>query len=615
MRFLAAILLLSLPFFASSQADSAWVVNNYTKVEQMIPMRDGKKLFTSIYIPRDKNEKHPILMMRTPYGSVPYGPGFRAFWRSYQARYLQEGYIMVIQDVRGKYMSEGDYMDVRPFNKDKKGNEIDEASDTYDTVDWLIKNLENNNGKVGVFGVSYPGFYSTMAALSNHPAVVAVSPQAPVTDWFIGDDFHHNGAFMLMDAFYFYVVRGFGSPRPQPNSTGYNAGYQPYTKDMYKFHLETGALTNFTKLAGDTIGFWNEMMSHPNMDEFWKKRNARVGLYNVKPAMLTVGGLFDAEDCFGAWQTYLAIEKQSAGTDNKVVMGPWSHGQWGGSNANSLGNVRFNSNTSKFYQDSIEIPFFNYHLKGTGTAAGISEATIFFTGENAWKKLETWPPKNTTAKTLFFQPKGKLGFSKATAGSTSYVSDPAKPVPYIEDVKAERTAEYMTDDQRFAANRPDVLVFETEVLAEDITVAGPLKADLKVTLTGTDADFVVKLIDVFPDDFTYGADEKYLMNSYQMLVRGEIFRGKFRNSYEKPEPFVPGKVTTVRYELPDVAHTFKKGHKIMVQVQSSWFPLADRNPQKFMDIYKAKDSDFQKATIKIHHDGTNASGIILPVMK
>jgi putative CocE/NonD family hydrolase len=482
-------------------------------------------------------------------------------------------------------------------------------------VDWLIKNIENNNGKVGVTGISYPGFYSTEAALSNHPAVVAVSPQAPVTDWFIGDDFHHNGAFMLMDAFYFYVERGFGSPRPTPNPNGYNEGYQPKTKDAYKFFLQTGALPNFTKLAGDTIGFWKELMNHPTLDEFWKKRNARVGLYDVKPAMLTVGGLFDAEDCFGAWNVYKATEKQSPGTDNKIVMGPWSHGQWGAHNAASLGNVRFGSNTSKWYQDNIEIPFFNYHLKGKGNVDGIKEATIFISGENTWKQFETWPPKNVTNKTLYFQPKGKLDWKKATGGSTSYVSDPAKPVPYTPEIRDVRTAEYMTDDQRFAAIRPDVLVFETDTLTEDVTVTGPLTADLRVSMTGTDADFVVKLIDVLPDDFTYGEGEGYLMSGYQMLVRGEIFRGKFRNSFEKPEAFVPGKVTTVKFELPDIAHTFKKGHKIMVQVQSSWFPLADRNPQKFVDIYHAKDSDFQKATISVYHDAVRSSGIILPVLE
>ena len=616
MKSLSALLLVVLPLFALSQADSAWIVNNYTKIERMIPMRDGKKLFTSIYLPKDKSEKHPILMMRTPYGSGPYGENkFREFWRIHLSKYMKENYISVVQDVRGKYMSEGEYMDIRPFNKNKKDStEIDEASDTYDTVEWLIKNLENNNGKVGVLGISYPGFYATQAALSNHPAVVAVSPQAPVTDWFIGDDFHHNGAFMLMDAFQFYIQRGFGTPRPEPTSNFYDPGYQPKAKDTYKFFLETGALPNFTKLAGDTVAFWKELMSHPNMDDFWVKRNARVGLYDVKPAMLVVGGLFDAEDCFGAWNVYKAMEKQSPKSDSRIVMGPWAHGQWGARNATSLGNVRFGSNTSAVYQDKFEVPFFKYHLEGEGSVDSIKDANIFFSGENTWKEFDKWPPA-TKNRHLYFQGKGKLDWKKSASGSTSYVSDPAKPVPYIEDIKAERTAEYMTDDQRFAAMRPDVLVFQTDTLTEDVTVAGPVIADLRVALTGTDADFVVKVIDVFPDEFSYGADEQYLMSGYQMLVRGEVFRGKFRNSFAKPEPFVPGKVTQVKYELPDIAHTFKKGHRIMVQVQSSWFPLVDRNPQKFIDIYHAKDSDFQKATIKVFHDAANGSSIILPVME
>jgi uncharacterized protein len=616
LKSLSALLVMVLPLLVFSQADSAWIVNNYTKIERMIPMRDGKKLFTSIYLPKDKTEKHPILMTRTPYGSGPYGESeFRKFWWSHYATYLKENYIGVIQDVRGKYMSEGEYMDVRPFNKNKKDStEVDEASDTYDTVEWLIKNLENNNGKVGVVGISYPGFYATEAALSNHPAVVAVSPQAPVTDWFIGDDFHHNGAFMLMDAFVFYVQRGFGTPRPEPTSHSYDQGYQPTTKDTYKFFLETGALPNFTKLTGDSVAFWKEMMSHPNRDEFWMRRNARVGLFDVKPAMLVVGGLFDAEDCFGAWQTYKATEKQSPKTDNRIAMGPWAHGQWGAHNATSLGNVQFGTNTSKWYQDNIEIPFFNYHLKGKGNLDSLKDATIFFSGENTWNQFDKWPPA-TKNKTLYFQNKGRLAWKKSASGSTSYVSDPAKPVPYIEDISAERTATYMTDDQRFAAMRPDVLVFQTEVLEEDVTVAGPLVADLFVSMTGTDADFVVKLIDVFPDDFSYGNDDKYVMSGYQMLVRGEVFRGKYRNSFAKPEAFVPGMATQVKYELPDVAHTFKKGHRIMVQVQSSWFPLVDRNPQKFVNIYQAKDSDFQKSTIKVFHDASHASGVVLPVLE
>ncbi len=615
MRSFSALLLVLLPTFVFSQSDSAWFVNNFTKKVSMIPMRDGKKLFTAIYLPNDNSEKHPILITRTPYGSGPYAEGkYREYWYSHYMTYIRKNYIIVAQDVRGKYMSEGEYMDVRPFIKNKKEGEVDEASDTYDTVDWLIKNLENNNGKVGVIGVSYPGFYATEAAISNHPAIVAVSPQAPVTDWFVGDDFHHNGALMLIDAFTFYVQRGFGTPRPEPTTNGYDQGFQPTTKDMYKFYLETGALPNFTKLTGDSIGFWKELMSHPTRDDFWMKRNARVGLFDVKPAMLEVGGLFDAEDCFGAWNVYKALKKQSPATSNRLVMGPWSHGQWGSHNATSLGNVRFGSNTSKWYQDNIEVPFFEHYLREKGSLDSISNTTIFFSGENKWRQFEQWPPA-TKNKTLYFAGNGKLGWKKAASGSTSYVSDPAKPVPYIEDISAERTATYMTDDQRFAALRPDVLVFQTDVLDGDVTVAGPLSADLFVSMTGTDADFVVKLIDVFPDDFSYDENDKYVMSGYQMLVRGEVFRGRFRNSFAKPEPFVPGKVTEVKYELPDIAHTFKKGHRIMVQVQSSWFPLVDRNPQKFVDIYHAKDSDFQKATIKVYHDASHASGVVLPVLE
>lgn len=616
MRCLTALLLLILPTIVVSQVDSAWVVNNYTKIERMIPMRDGKKLFTSIYLPKDKTEKHPVLITRTPYGSGPYGEKqFRKMWWGHYSAYLKENYIAVVQDVRGKYMSEGEYMDVRPFNKNKRDStDVDEASDTYDTVDWLIKNLDNNNGKVGVVGVSYPGFYATEAALSNHPAVVAVSPQAPVTDWFVGDDFHHNGAFMLMDAYMFYIQRGFGTPRPEPTTASYEQGFQPTSKDSYKFFLETGALPNFTKLTGDSIAFWKELMTHPNRDDFWMKRNARVGLFDVKPAMLVVGGLFDAEDCYGAWNTYKALEKQSPETDSRVVMGPWSHGQWGAHQATSLGNVQFGSNTSKWYQDSIEIPFFNYHLKEKGRIDNLSDATIFFSGENNWKRFEKWPPAAKN-KTMYFQPHGKLAWKKSTMGNTSYVSDPAKPVPYIEDISSERTATYMTDDQRFAAMRPDVLVFQTDMLKEEVIVAGPVAADLFVSMTGSDADFIVKLIDVFPDDFSYSENDTYVMSGYQMLVRGEVFRGRFRNSFAKPEPFVAGKVAEVKYELPDVAHVFKKGHRIMVQVQSTWFPLVDRNPQKFVDIYHAKDSDFQKATIKVYHDGVRASGVVLPVLE
>lgn len=619
---------LLLSFFvvlAQNEQDSAWIRDHYTKKEIYIPMRDGVKLFTSVYMPIDASEKHPILMNRTPYSCQPYGESnFRPFWNNHWKYYLRENFIIVIQDVRGRWMSEGTFVDVRPFISDKKTNQdIDEASDTYDTIDWLIKNLPNNNGRVGVFGISYPGFYSTMAAASGHPALKAVSPQAPVTEWFLGDDFHHNGAFFQMDGFAFYS--SFGKPRPAPTTVG-PTGFQYYTKDNYKFYLETGTLKNLAKLMGDSIAFWKELYAHPNYDEWWKARNARTAMYNIKPAMLVVGGLFDAEDCYGAWNLYKAIEKQNPGIQNNLVMGPWSHGQWSSRDGTRLGNIQFGSNTAIWYQNEIEIPFFNYYLKGKGDYPSLAEATIFFSGENQWKKLNQWPPAEANATPLYLAPQGELSWNKPVVKNSfsEYLSDPDHPVPYTEDVHFNRTAAYMNDDQRFASRRPDVLTFQTGVLTEDLTLAGPVVADLLVSMTGTDADFVVKLIDVFPDDFSYpgtpaqqgrSGNSSYPMGGYQMLVRGEIMRGKFRNSFENPQPFTPNKIEKVKFELPDVAHTFQKGHRLMIQIQSSWFPLADRNPQKFVNIYEAELSDFQKAFIKIHHDARNSSSIWLPVLK
>ena len=614
------------PLTAISQhaQDSAWIRDNYYKIERYIPMRDGVKLFTSIYIPKDTTETHPILMKRTPYSCAPYGEDkFQAYWNSYMRYYLRENYIMVTQDVRGRWMSEGEFVDVRPFNVDKKGNEIDEASDTYDAIDWMIKNIPFNNGKVGTFGISYPGFYTTMTAASNHPALKAVSPQAPVTNWFLGDDFHHKGVFFPMDGFVFYS--SFGKPRPKPTTVG-SPGYDFKIKNNYKFYLETATLRNLAGLIGDSIKFWHEMNEHPNYDAWWQARDARKAMYNIKPASLVVGGLFDAEDLWGAWNLYKAIEKQSPATNSKIVMGPWFHGQWASNDGTKMGNVEFGSNTSFWYQNNIEIPFFNYYLKGKGDISKIMEANIFFTGENQWRQLPQWPPANEEAQPIYLLANGNLGWHKPTAKNSysEYISDPAHPVPYTEDVHFSRTRAYMSDDQRFASRRPDVLTFETGILEKDLTLAGPVIADLLVSISTTDADFVVKLIDVFPEDFKYddaipaaGRDGggSYPMNGYQMLVRGEIMRGKFRNSFEKPEPFKPGKIEKVKFELPDVAHTFKKGHRLMIQVQSTWFPLADRNPQKFVNIYKANENDFQKATIKLYHDAANASSILLPVMK
>lgn len=628
------------PVSAQNQ-DSIWIVNNYYKLEKMIPMRDGIKLFTSIYIPKDSSAnlpavgRHPIMMTRTPYSCAPYGENkFKPLWERNTKIYLKEKYIVVIQDVRGRYMSEGEYEDIRPFIKDKKTKkDVDEASDTYDAIDWLVKNVPTNNGNVGVSGISYPGFYSTMAALSGHPALKAVSPQAPVTDWFIGDDVHHNGAFFVMDCFDFDYF--FGQPRPKP-TTEHAKGFKFPTDDNYGFFLREGTLKNLTKkYMGDTMKFWNETMNHPNYNDFWKAHTVTYSLYNVKPAMLITGGLFDAEDLWGTWNTYKIIEKQSPTTKNKICMGPWFHGGWARGDGSHLGNVQFGSKTSEYYYEYIEFPFFNYYLKNNvmrhlGGPTGLAVATIFITGENKWKQFSEWPPQNIEMKPLYLNEQSTLRFTKPITSSSfdEYVSDPAHPVPYTEDVHISRTREYMTDDQRFASRRTDVLTFKTDALTEDVTLAGPVIADLFVSISTTDADFVVKLIDVFPDDFKYSDSIPepslatrhtlplvYPMGGYQMLVRGEIMRGKFRNSFEKPEPFVPNQITQVKYELPDVAHTFLKGHRIMVQIQSSWFPLVDRNPQQFLDIYHCDEKDFVKSTIKVYHDAKKASCIILPMLK
>ncbi len=605
--------------------DSVWFRNNYYKIEKSIPMRDGIKLFTSIYVPKDSTEKHPILIERTPYNCAPYGRGeFRDFWSSYKKYFLQEGYIMVIQDVRGRWMSEGKFVDIRPFIKEKKPTDIDESTDAYDAIDWLVKNIAGNNGKVGVFGTSYPGFYAGMAAASGHPALKAVSPQAPVTDWFRGDDFHHNGAFFYMDGFDFYVAGGFGRPHPAPVDQE-SPMPDPYdSKDNYKFYLTQGADKNLLKLTGDSIAFFRELYNHPNEDEWWKARNARVAQYHIKPAILVVGGLFDAEDCFGAWNLYKAIRSQSPETNARLVMGPWYHEEWSSRDGSRLGNIYFGSNTALTYQNEMIIPFFNHYLKGKKDP-DLARATIFFTGENSWRKFDSWPDKNTKELKIYLQDKNRLSSKppENATGYDEYISDPAHPVPYTEDVHFNRNREYMTDDQRFAGRRPDVLSYQSDILREDFTIGGPVIAELRSTISTTDADYVVKIIDVFPDSLSYQKvdiyaetlpERIYPMGGYQMLVRGEIFRGKFRNSFEKPEPFVPGKTETIRFSLPDLAHTFKKGHRLMVQIQSSWFPLSDRNPQKFTDIYTCGDSDFQKSTIRIIHDRHDASAIILPVI-
>lgn len=599
--------------------DSAYVRENYTKIERQIPMRDGVKLFTAIYIPKNKSQKYPFMLNRTPYTSSPYGENQYKTTLGPDPLFLREGFIFVYQDVRGRWMSEGEFVDVRPQIANKKSKkDIDESSDTYDTIDWLIKNIPNNNGKAGIYGISYPGFYSTASLPGAHPGLKAVSPQAPVTDWFHGDDFHHNGALMLADAFNFYSV--FGVPRPKPITPDKGPkSFKFPIKDNYRFFLSVGALKNVKlKYFGDTIKFWNDLMAHGTYDSFWKAMDIRQHLTDVKPAVLVVGGFFDAEDAYGALHTYQAIEKQNPKAKNSLVMGPWFHGGWSRGTGASFGDIQFGQQTSTWYQQNLEFPFFMQYLKDKKDA-DIAEATIFLTGSNQWKKFSSWPPQNTEEQTLYFQANGKLSFTAPETGTSfdEYESDPNNPVPYQQGIQEKRTREYMIDDQRFAARRPDVKVYQTDVLTEDITLTGPLMAKLSVSTTGTDADYVVKLIDAYPEDEPDPAinPKGIIMGGYEMLVRGEVMRGKFRNSFEQPEAFVPGQITKVNYVLPDVGHTFKKGHRIMIQVQNSWFPLVDRNPQKFLDIYHADDKDFQKATHRIYHDKANASALTVTVLK
>ncbi len=586
---------------------------NYAKSEHMISMRDGVKLFVSVYSPRDTSQKYPILLSRTPYSCSPYGPEAYKDTIGPSPLFAKEGYIIVYQDVRGAWMSEGTYVNMRPQNNKKGPKDIDESSDTYDTIDWLVKNIPNNNGRVGMWGISYPGFYTAVGAIDAHPALKAASPQAPISDWFIGDDFHHNGTFFLPHAFGFFS--GFGRPRPKPTATASGQRFSYPTPDGYEFFLDMRTLANGDKeYFHGNIAYWNEMMEHPNYDSYWQARNTRPHLKNIKPAMMTVGGWFDAEDLFGALNTYKSVEKQSPGAYNILVMGPWFHGGWARGDGAGLGDVRFGAKTSEFYRENIELPFFNYYLKDKGTL-NLPEAYVFETGSNKWKTYEQWPPSNAHAQSVYLDGDGKLSFTPPPDSNSfdEYVSDPAKPVPFINNIATGMTREYMVDDQRFAARRPDVLVYQTDPLTEDMTVAGPLTASLSVSTSGTDSDFVVKLIDVYPDDAKDNVPNPsgMKMGGYQMLVRGEPMRARFRNSFEKPEAMTPNKVEKIEYTMPDVNHTFMKGHRVMVQVQSSWFPLVDRNPQKFVDIYTAKETDFQRATQHIYH----SSRLIINVVK
>jgi putative CocE/NonD family hydrolase len=588
---------------------------HYTKHEHRIPMRDGARLFTAVYVPKDTSRRWPILMRRTPYGVGPYGadnyPDAKSLYvlRGFapSVRLLRDGYVFVHQDVRGRMMSEGTFVDVRP----RQRGGVDETTDAWDTIEWLVRNVPGHNGRVGVWGISYAGFYAAQAAVDAHPALKAVSPQAPVTDWFMGDDFHHNGAFFLADAFAFYA--SFGKPRPKPTKKlvweyDYEAG------DGYQFFLDMGPLANANArfLKGE-IAFWNELMEHGTLDDYWRARDPRPHYRDVKPAVMTVGGWFDAEDLFGALETYRAFERASPRADNVLVMGPWKHGGWARTDGDAHGDITFGQKTSPFYREHIERAFFERHLK-RGAAERLPEAWVFETGTNQWQRHDRWPPSGAKPLTLYLRAGGKLAASPPGAtegGADAYPSDPHKPVPYRAAPTMETDASYMSDDQRFAARRPDVLVYATAELDADVALAGPLEASLWVTTTGTDADFIVKLVDVYPHDYRDPEPNPrgVRMGGYQQLVRAEVMRGKFRTSFERPEPFKPGEPALVRFTLPDVCHSFRSGHRIMVQVQSTWFPLVDRNPQTFVDIYRATEKDFRAATHQVLRTAEMPSGL------
>ena len=594
--------------FTLSQ-DSAYIRNNYTKIEVMVPMRDGINLFTQIYAPKDLTSKFPIIMQRTPYSCQPYGLDKFRKRISPNPFMLRENYIVVYQDVRGRLASEGKFVEMTPHVDIKKSKtDIDEASDTYDTIDWLVKNIKNNNGKVGQWGISYPGFFTSAGTVSEHPALKASSPQAPMANLW-RDDAFHNGAFMIAANFGFY---NYFQDQTKPTTTRPPAYFETNNPDGYDYYLNE---VKTTKNSEDGFykgknSFYHENFDHPNYDEHWKIRNILPHLKNIKHAVMVVGGWYDEQDLFGTFNTYKAIERQNPNIKNIFVVGPWVHGGWAGTTGQMLADINFGSKVSPYFQENIEAKFFHHYLVDDSTPLDLPEATLFETGTNKWRSFDTYPAKGTTEKSLYFQPNGKLSFEAPSLESafTEYVSDPNKPVPFSSKINDGFSSDYMVEDQRFAYSRPDVISFQTGILDKNITLSGQIKAFLKVSTTGTDADWVVKVIDVYPKD-EENPDKKseVVFGNYQQLIRLEIIRGKYRNNPSEPEPFVPNQITNVNVELQDVLHTFKTGHKIMIQIQSSCFPWADRNPQKFMDIFKAEPADYQKATQKNYHQkGANS---------
>lgn len=599
-----------------ARAQDADVVRaGYVKTEHQVRMRDGARLFTTVYAPRDTTRRYPIMLTRTPYSVGPYGADTYPRAIGPSRKFADEGFIFVYQDVRGRFMSEGDFVHMTPRVGTAGAAAVDESTDTYDTIDWLVANLPRNTGRVGIWGISYGGFYAASALVGAHPALKAASPQAPQADWFMGDDVHHHGAFMLASAFNFFATSGRARAAPTSERP---PRFVFGTEDGYGFFLRMGPLSNADRLyLHGAAPFWNDMMAHGTLDTFWEVRRLAPALTHVTPAVLTVGGWYDANNLHGALAVHEGIARQSAATENRIVVGPWSHGQWSRGTGDALGALRFGANTGEFFRDSIELPFFNHYLKDKGSVA-LANATMFETGSNRWRSFDTWPPKRATTRALFLRAGGRVSFDAPTAAERGafdeYVSDPAKPVPFLPGLGNDMEPDYMARDQRFAASRPDVLVYASEPLTADVTIAGSVKPTLFVSTSGTDGDWVVKLIDAYPDSVDTSQPMGAVAGGFQELVRGDVMRGKFRNSYARPQPFVPGRVEKVEFSTDDVLHTFRKGHRIMVHVQSSWFPLVDRNPQTFVDIYRAVAGDFRKATQRVYRAGAQASHLSLNVL-
>lgn len=597
-KFLTYILLIITLISCTSETviDHQWLEDNYTKKEVMVRMRDSVSLYTSVYEPIGATDR-PVLIVRTPYSCAPYGSGWKGELTEYMQEFLRNNYIIVFQDVRGRYMSEGEYLNIRPYIRQKASNEIDEASDTYDTIEWILQNTDNN-GSVGVTGMSYPGFYATMAALSGHPALKAVSPQAPILDWFKGDDVHHNGALMLMDIYSFapYMFKKHENPVQEDHGLA-----SPIGENAYEWFLQMKTPSNLTAALPDTLKFWNEILQHPHYDSYWMDRSLEYDLHAILPAILVVGGAYDTDDCYGALNTYRLISQNSPDTDLHFVYGPWTHGGWHHADYEGLGDVKFTKGISEDFMRDIEYPFFRYYLEGKGRKP--KPVYAIASGSDSWQKMDVWPSCEMTLKPLYLTNDSSLSFDESSHESSvsSYVSDPDNPVPFMEDA-SRRDNSYMVADQRFASERADVLSFVSDVQEDVLKLQGPVKVDMNVSLSTDDADLVVKLIDVYPD-------------GYQMLIRGDVFPVRYREGFNAPKPATPGEVMNIQFTMNDIAHWVQPGHRLMVQIQSSWFPLVNMNPQKFMDnIYMAKPEDYQKSEVTIYHQKDLQSRILLPVM-